>query len=315
MKKRILCVGDLVCDVVMPVPLPIQANAHQTSPTRRIEPGGAGNFMFAAHNMGLDVTSVGTVGDDYLGKIIIDGLKEGGIDTSGIIVQPNTTSTLVIVLVDVDQHAHVYVGNYGEGYPVAYPTSLDELSQYDGAYFLGYTFAEHRTTDLAAVALKKAHDAGLKIYFDVGPFMGNVPIELTKKILTMVDVLLATEDEIEHVADGRTGQDVYDYLIDQGIELIVEKQGHAGCRLIAQEYNELFPAFHANVVDTVGAGDCFGGAFVACHLRGMPLDQCAQVANAMGMATVVKLAAGRNAPTMSEVKAVLADHHIEIDLD
>lgn len=315
MSKQLLCVGDLVCDIVMPVTLPIGIGDHQNVPTRRIEPGGAGTFMFAACNMGLKVTAAGTVGDDALGTIIIDSLADYGIDTSAIFVLPNTTSTLVTVLVDVDKHEHVYVGSYGEGPPIAYPEALENrLSGFDGAYFLGYTFAEERTAEMAMTTLKKVREAGIPVYFDVGPFMGMVPAERIKDILSMVDVIITTEDEVPSAANQLTGQPAYDYLLSLGPKLLVIKRGAEGCQLITADLNQPYPGYQAAVVDTVGAGDCFGGAFVACHLNGLSLDDCAQVANAMGTASVAKLGGGHNAPTLDEVKAVLTSQHIDVNL-
>jgi sugar/nucleoside kinase (ribokinase family) len=36
------------------------------------------------------------------------------------------------------------------------------------------------------------------------------------------------------------------------------------------------------VVDTIGAGDAFTAAFVTCHLRGIPFQDCCYFGNALG---------------------------------
>ena len=130
----------------------------------------------------------------------------------------------------------------------------------------------------------------------------------------MVDVVITTEDEVPSAANQMTGQVAYNYLLSLGPKMLVIKRGAEGCQLITADLNQPYPGYQAAVVDTVGAGDCFGGAFIACHLNGMSLDNCAQVANAMGTASVAKLGGGHNAPTLDEVNAVLTSQHIDVNL-
>lgn len=52
MAGHVVSVGDLVLDVVLPVTLPVVGGKHQEPAFRRVEPGGAANFLFAARHMG-----------------------------------------------------------------------------------------------------------------------------------------------------------------------------------------------------------------------------------------------------------------------
>ena len=81
---NVVSVGDLVLDIILPVKLPV--TAHQDVPNRRVEPGGAGNFMIAARHMGLDVTAVGAVGADVASHCqpvaLRNGVLEARVDSS-----------------------------------------------------------------------------------------------------------------------------------------------------------------------------------------------------------------------------------------
>ena len=89
-------------------------------------------------------------------------------------------------------------------------------------------------------------------------------------------------------------------------QTLIVKQGASGCVIVTREGQTPVPGYPAEVVDTIGAGDCFAAAFVAGRLRGLTLVDAARLANAMGAATVQKAGAGRNAPTCAEVMDVLA---------
>jgi sugar/nucleoside kinase (ribokinase family) len=307
MAGHVVSVGDLVLDVVLPVTLPVVGGQHQEPAFRRVEPGGAANFLFAARHMGLQVTAAGAVGADVFGQLILDALRDAEIDTAHIVAVPGSTSTLVIALADPASGQHAFIGHYGSGPDVPYPDGLDAaLSNADALFVMGYTFAEKRIVPLALRALEQAKAIGLPVYLDVGPFMAAVPADLVAHITAQADVILMTEDEVALVCEGDTGDEAYARLLARGPHTLIVKQGASGCVIVTPDGQTRVPGYPAEVVDTIGAGDCFAGAFLAGRLNGLDLVDAAKLANAMGAATVQKAGAGSNAPTCAEVMDILA---------
>lgn len=310
---NVVSVGDLVLDIILPVTLPV--TTHQDVPSRRVEPGGAGNFMIAARRMGLEVSAVGAVGADMFGAQILDVLRQEGVDVTGVVAVPESTTTLVIVLTDQQSGEHLFIGHYGEGMEAPYLDQVDELVKKADALFIqGYTLAEKRVVPLALRTIERAVALKLPIYLDVGPFMAQVPPERIRWIVERADVILMTEDEAPLVSGGLAGAAAYNALLAQGVRTLVVKRGASGCLVITPDSQEVIPGVEVKVVDTVGAGDCFDAAFVAGRLKGMSLRDSALLANAMGAASVQKMGAGRNAPTCAEVKAVLSQAGAELKL-
>lgn len=314
MAGHVVSVGDLVLDVVLPVTLPVTGGKHQEPAFRRVEPGGAANFLFAARHMGLRVTAAGTVGADVFGQLILDALVENGIDTAQIAVPHGSSTTLVIALADLASGEHAFIGHYGTGPDVPYPAGLDAALAQAGALFLmGYTFAEKRVVPMALRALDRARATGVPVYLDVGPFMAMVPPDLVEHITARADVLLMTEDEIGLVCAGCAAEEAAARLLERGPSTLVIKRGASGCTVVTPAGRIPVAGYPVKVVDTIGAGDCFAGAFVAGRLSGLDLLDAARLANAMGAATVQKAGAGRNAPTCAEVLAVLARAGEQLD--
>lgn len=306
MPKHVVSIGDLVLDVILPVQLPVLSAQHQQPLGRRIEPGGAASFLVAARRMGIKVSAAAAVGDDPFGALLVDMLNQEDINTSYVQAVPGSTTTLVIVLTDQETGEHVFLGNYGEGGDVPYPAKLDSMiARADALFMMGYTLAEKRVVPMAFRSIESAVNAQIPVYIDAGPFLKSVPEELIRRAVRQTSLLLMTEEEIPLVASGRTGQAALDQLLDEGPSVLVIKQGAAGCKLVTKDGQWTVPGYPAKVVDTVGAGDCFAGAFVAGQLRGLDLYDSARLANAMGAAAVQKVGAGRNAPTYDEVMAVL----------
>lgn len=307
MGGHVVSVGDLVLDVVLPVRLPVVGGEHQEPAFRRVEPGGAANFLFAARHMGLQVTAAGAVGADVFGQLILDALRADGIDTAHVVSAPGSTSTLVIALADPASGQHAFIGHYGSGPDVPYPDGLDAaLSYADALFVMGYTFAEKRIVPLALRALDQAKAIELPVYLDVGPFMAAVPPDLVQHVTAQADVMLMTEDEVALVCEGCTGDKAYAALLERGPHTLIVKQGASGCVVMTRDGQTHVSGYPAEVVDTIGAGDCFAGAFLAGRLRGLDLLDAARLANAMGAATVQKAGAGRNAPSCVEVMDILA---------
>jgi len=252
------------------------------------------------------VSAAGTVGADPFGSYILDLLKQEHIDTTHVVTVPGATSTLVIVLTDQASGEHVFIGHYGEGPEVPYPMGLEQrIAEADLLFVMGYTLAEQRVAPMAHRAIEQALAARVPVYMDVGPFLGMVPPDEIRWVLARTSLLLTTEDEVPSVSEGRTGDEASHYLLAHGPATIVVKQGKAGCRVITKRESRHVPGYPVRVVDTVGAGDCFAGAFVAGQLHGLNLIDSARLANAMGAAAVQKVGAGKNAPTYDEVMAIL----------
>jgi ribokinase len=69
------------------------------------------------------------------------------------------------------------------------------------------------------------------------------------------------------------------------------------------------PAFAVEAIDTVGAGDCFNGAFAVALLEGHDPWTAARFASAAAAISVTRRGAQASMPSRSEVDAFLALHN------
>lgn len=70
-------------------------------PTMAANPGGApGNFWVALNAYGARTAFIGKVGDDAFGHLLLDTLSQAGIETKGIVVDPDVFTTLAFVTFD-----------------------------------------------------------------------------------------------------------------------------------------------------------------------------------------------------------------------
>ena len=310
----VVSIGDLVVDLIVAIPhLPVEAGKHQVTRKIQLEPGGAGNLLIAGSRLGMRMIALGTIGDDAFGKSVVEILEKENVEISGIIQQPGTESTAVVVLVD-DSGEHVFLGGYGEGDTI--PTSEiwhNHLNSCDAVFASGWTLQERRLAEAALEAMEKVHVAGKPVFFDPGPEMQNATSSQIEAVLASSDVLLMTEDEIKFVTGGDEGIDAVQKVLELGPQVICVKRGSAGCMLLTKREIIEHPGYPVKVRDTNAAGDSFAAAFIYGYLRGWTLADIAAFANAMGAAKVRKVGSGRQVPTREEVQAVLEQFQINID--
>jgi len=105
--------------------------------------------------------------------------------------------------------------------------------------------------------------------------------------LPWADYALMNEEEAR-ILTGRTEpEEAARVLRDLGANHVVIKLGRRGC----WADGVMVPGFEVDAIDTTGAGDCFSGGFVAALQRGLPIEEAARFANAVGALAVQKVGA------------------------
>ena len=88
---------------------------------------------------------------------------------------------------------------------------------------------------------------------------------------------------------------------------VVLKRGERGATWFGAEGTRIdCAAFAVEEVDPTGAGDCFGGAYIACRRLGLPPDRALLYANAAGARNVTVLGPMEGAGTREELDAFIA---------
>ena len=306
---RVVSIGDLVTDLVTEIPhLPAAAGQHQVASKVQLEPGGAGNFLIAGARLGMAMTALGTVGDDWSGQALLAALQAEGVDTHSVSAQGSTTT--VVSLVAADGGGHVFLGAYGQGSEVPLlPAWSAAVASAQAVIGWGYTLHETRVRAAMLAGMAQARQQGLPVFFDPGPFFASAESAHQQAALERTSVLLLTDEELPSVSpQGGSEEARVGALLARGLSGVVVKRGPHGCSIFTAQERADHPGFAVPVVDTSAAGDSFAAALIFGWLSGWPLARTAAFANAMGAAKVQKMGSGRQVPTRAEVDAVLLGH-------
>ncbi len=180
------------------------------------KPGGApANVAVAARRLGADTAFIGKVGDDAFGHMLIDVIRDQGVDTSGIRVDDEARTTMAIIaLPDENTAEFVFYRNPGADQRLR-PDELDadQLSSTRALHFGSLSLTDEPSRSATWAAMRIAAEAGALISFDVNyrPSLWSSPEQAFEQISAMVPhvhLLKVNEVEIELLAGGQNSVEV-----------------------------------------------------------------------------------------------------------
>ncbi|KAL1547151.1 fructokinase-1-like [Salvia divinorum] len=335
--------GNLCVDIVLSVPeLPPKPlderkaymdELSKSPPDKKYwEAGGNCNMAIAAARLGLNVVTVGHVGDEIYGRFLFDVLHDEGIGMVEMNEQKTVANLkdyetlLCWVLVDpLQRHGFCSRADFSEEPAFSWMSSLSieakmAIRRSKIVFCNGYGFDE-LSPSLLVSALDYAVEVGTSVFFDPGPrgkSLQNGTLDERKaleKYLRMSDVLLLTSEEAESLTGIEDPILAGQELLKEGIRTkwVIIKMGPKGSILITPSSISCAPAFKVDVMDTVGCGDSFVAAIAFGFIHEMPLVCTLTIANAVGAATAMGCGAGRNVAALKQVMELVKGSNLKED--
>jgi sugar/nucleoside kinase (ribokinase family) len=311
----VIILGDILADYAIRVEkLEIQPKDLQRVSYLALGPGGACNVAIMAAHLGLSVSTLGEVGRDMFGEIVLEGLAAEGVDVSRVIVTPDARTPVANVLVD-ERGEPAYLGFPGSLQVMSLPDEWRPIIGEAEALYADGWVDQAGETDIILEAFRVAREADVPSFFDPGP--GNPKIDNTWHVEAagLSTVLLATEEEARRLSGEADPVNSARALMSRGSRLVVIKRGMAGCFLLTKDDLHIAPGLPVVALDATGAGDSLAAAVMYGYLHQFDLQALGDLGNATGAAKVLKLGTGHNMPTIAEVNAMLRRFGSEVLLE
>lgn len=272
--------------------------------------GTATNVAVAAARYGRRSAVITKVGDDPFGKYVKNALRGFGVSDGFVGVHPTLRTPLVFCEVWPPDNFPLLF--YREPTAPDLTISRDELdedalaaAQIVWTTGTGLSIEPSRSATLAAQEMARSttiHD------LDYRPMFWSDPTEARphqQKALRRATVAIGNVEECAVAVGGGTPPEQAKRMMELGVEIAVVKQGPNGVSVFTADVHHDIPAVEVEVVNGLGAGDAFGGAF--CHglLAGWDLDEVTRFANAAGAYVAGELACADAMPVESQVRDLL----------
>ena len=240
-------------------------------PTMAANPGGApGNFLAALGVYGCKTAFIGKVGADTFGRLLRRTMQHTGIETKGIVEDPEVFTTLAFVTFDASgDRSFSFARKPGADTQLRWDeVNLHLIDEARVFHFgtLSLTDEPARTTTQQAVAYAKAKGKLITCDPNLREPLWKTPAAAKEQMLwglRQADVVKISDEEVEFLF-GLGVQDGAQYILDHyPVKLVFVTCGADGCW-----FQNCSASGHVDslkgitVVDTTGAGDIFGGSAV-----------------------------------------------------
>lgn len=299
----VVVLGSLNMDLVLTVDqIPRPGETVLASSASRTAGGKGANQAVAAAQLGGQITLIGRLGADTVGREIRANLMRTGMNLEHVRELSGSSSGLATVTVD-SHGENAIVVSPGANHQLTPSELAREGSAVVGA---GIAVAQLETPlDTVASFAELCDSYGVPLILNAAPSH-----DLSDELLARCEYLIVNRDE----ASSLTGIEVDDrvqavkalqQLLDRGVCNAIVTLGAHGCLALSGAECFELGAYKVSVLDTTGAGDAFVGAFAAALASRTPMDEALRFAAAAGAITCEVAGARQEGLTADRVQALM----------
>ena len=325
----VICLGRMAVDFYAQQ---IGARLEDVTSFAKYLGGSSANTAFGCARLGLRAAMITRIGDDAMGRFLVETIAREGCDVSHVGVDPSRlTAAVVLGIKDKDTFPLIFLRENCADMAIG-EAEIEESYIARGRALLitGTHFSTEYIDRISNLALDRARKNDVRTILDIDyrPVLWG----LTKRgdgetryiqsdtvtahlarLLPKFDLVIGTIEEF-NIAGG--GTDIMESLAAirrNSKAVLVVKRGAMGCAVIDGPIpRSLDEAFNGSGVDVevlnvLGAGDAFSAGFLSGWVRGEDYDACARYANACGALVVSRHGCAPAMPTRIELDYFLAN--------
>lgn len=287
--RPLFAFGDLVLDVVARVEGKLEPDTDTAGEVRTAPGGSAANFAAWTARLGDAVRFACRVGDDMLGRALVEDLRLEGVEPYPVYDRDRPTATLLLFAEGSQRHMLVPSG--ANHFLDADDIPAEAVQSAGWLHVTGYSFFWEATARGAERALSLARAQGLPISFD--PSSAGFIRRHGLAVPAGTQLLIPNLEEAQVLAGCEAPEEAARRLGEQ-VPLVAMKLGPEGALLCERGVVTRVPLtepLDGPVLDTTGAGDAWGATFVSALRRGRGAVAAAQAANRLAGRVVTRLGA------------------------
>jgi 5-dehydro-2-deoxygluconokinase len=296
---------DLYCDQV-------GADWHAAQTFNKAVGGSPTNVAIAAARLGHAAAVFTKVGADPFGEVAIGELRDFGVDTRYVSVEPGTVTPLAFAALDPPEDPKLL---FRRDPPVPdfqlRPGDVDAetVNEVPILWITGSALSQEPSATTAEGMLQsRARRRHTVLDLDYRPTFWSSREEASRRIggaLKQATIAVGNREECAVAVGTDDPYEAARRLRETGVELAIVKLGGDGVLVSSQEGERLVAPPPIQVLCGLGAGDAFGGA--VCHglLDGWPHERTVAFANAAGGIVASRLLCSQAMPYEHEVVELL----------
>lgn len=268
--RRIIGIGETVLDVIF----------HDDKPTAAV-PGGStfnalvslGRTIGVEYNGLIPIKMVTEVGDDHIGDIVVDFMKQNNIATGWVVRNKDTQTHISMAFLDKNNDAqYEFYKDHAHANMESFSTSHVEFTAEDivlfGSYFAINPVIRHITLPL----IRQAHEAGAIVYYDINfrkSHLKELPevMENIRENCRLSDIVRGSADDFMYLFGLTNAAEIYEKYIRELCPNFIFTNGGDSIETFSEGCHSTFKPLRCKTVSTIGAGDNFNAGILYSIVR------------------------------------------------
>ncbi|MBI2194477.1 MAG: carbohydrate kinase family protein [Planctomycetes bacterium] len=302
----VLCLGIAVADAIgRPIDVIPEKARLALFDRMELHTGGCPlNTAIALSKLGFSSGLIAKVGHDGFGDFLIHSLEQAGVDTRGVVRDPEASTSFTFIMVSSDGERR-FLHTMGANATFRFEDVRLDLFGEARVLCIGGSYLMPRFDgEGTSATLRAARARGLVTCLDTA-YNDRIPdwYGLMAPCFQHLDYFLPSVEEAERISGRSRPEDMARFFRDQGCKVVAIKLGSRGCYVLGPQAGRLHPSYRVQPVDTSGAGDSWVAGFLAGLLRGLSLEECADLGNATAAHCILAVGCTTGIRPLADVQA------------
>ncbi len=259
--RKVIGIGETVLDIIFKGDQPVHA-----------VPGGSTfNAIISLSRSGVKTSFISETGNDRVGRMIIQFLKDNGCEADCVNVYPSSKSPLSLAFLNEHNDAEYifYKDHPNDRLDFVYPeVNADDIVLYGSYYALNPVIRPQ-----VKGFLDYAHERGAILYYDVNfrASHQHEVMKLTPNLLEnfeLADIVRGSAEDFEILFKKTDADSVYRTQIMFYTKKFIYTQAASPIELRGDDnFKKQYPVVPVDTVSTIGAGDNFNAGFLYGLIR------------------------------------------------
>jgi fructokinase len=251
----VFTIGETVYDIIFQDDQPMAAR-----------PGGSMlNTAVSLGRCGAKVEMITELGDDQVGKLVLDFLEANGVSTSFINPVPGFKTPVSLAFLDEQGNANYsfYKKYPGQRLKIEWPVAKKGDIVLFGSFYSLDPVVHHKIISF----LKKSKKSGALIVYDpnirknhLGEIRKLMPY--VEENIAIADIVRGSEEDFRNLFGLDDQEAIFRKIMQAGCNCLIITRAEKGSELITENTRLSIPARQVNVVSTIGAGDSYNAGLI-----------------------------------------------------
>ena len=253
--RKIIGIGETILDILF----------RDGQPQAAVPGGSVYNGIVSLGRMGMDVTFISETGNDRVGQIILENMRENGVRTDSVNVFPDGKSLVSLAFLNERNDAeYIFYKDYPK---LRLDVKMPEIEKDDVLMIGSYYAISPLLRDKVKEVMDKAKENGAIIYYDVN-FRSNHVTEAIKLMPTVLenfeyaDILRGSTEDFQNLFKINEPDKVYKNNVGFYCKNFICTDADKDVHLYTGNFVKTYGIAPVETVSTIGAGDNFNAGVV-----------------------------------------------------